>query len=89
MPRAKQLTRFEWNTSGKDRVEAFREIGSPDITVHVYDVQGKITVEHSAPASCRESVLRLARSVQPHIDGCPGSNSMVHGVFCFLEYFLD
>ena len=45
--------------------------------------------EHIAEAGCPEDVFSMAECMQYHLDGCKGTNSMIHDYYRILENFID
>ena len=45
--------------------------------------------EHIVEADCSEDVFSMAECMQYHLDGCKGTNSMVHDYYRILENFID
>ena len=45
--------------------------------------------EHIVEADCAEDVFSMAECLQVHLDGCKGTNSMVHDYYRILENFID
>jgi len=46
-------------------------------------------LEHKAKADNSGDVFSMAEYLQFHLDGCHGTNSMVHEYYRILEYFMD
>ena len=45
--------------------------------------------EHIVEADSPEDVFSMAECLQYHLDGCKGTNSMVHDYYRILENFID
>ena len=45
--------------------------------------------EHQAKADDQTDVYSMAECLQYHLDGCHGTNSMIHDYYRLLEYFMD
>ena len=45
--------------------------------------------EHIVAADSPEDVFSMAECLQYHLDGCKGTNSMVHDYYRILENFID
>ena len=45
--------------------------------------------EHIVEADSPEDVFSMAECLQYHLDGCKGTNSMIHDYYRILENFID
>jgi hypothetical protein len=45
--------------------------------------------EHIVEADSPEDVFSMAECLQFHLDGCKGTNSMIHDYYRILENFID
>ena len=45
--------------------------------------------EHIVEIDCQEDVFSMAECLQYHLDGCKGTNSMVHDYYRLLQNFID
>ena len=61
--------------------------GNDYITVKLINCDGER--EHQAEADNPEDVFSMAQCLQYHLDGCKGTNSMVHDYYRILENFID
>ncbi|MEL7087894.1 MAG: hypothetical protein AAGL98_05545 [Planctomycetota bacterium] len=84
-----QLTRLEFNTPGKNRVEVCREVGSSAFLVDVYDDNGKLAWHAKFDTADSEGLWFLAGMIQPVIDGRRGTNDMVEDVFGKLQLLAE
>jgi len=63
--------------------------GSDTITVKFTTADGTGDREHQVKADNFCDVFSMAEYLQYHLDGCHGTNSMVHEYYRILEYFMD
>jgi len=83
-----KITRIDFASSdARTFASVTRKIGSPTITATILTA-GKET-EIPADAADRDSVFALAACVQSAIDGCRGTNSMIHDYFRLIEQLAD
>ena len=61
--------------------------GSKTITVTIIGPDSER--EHLVEADSPEDVFSMAECLQYHLDGCKGTNSMVHDYYRILENFTD
>ncbi len=65
--------------------------GNGTITVKLIGTDGER--EHSetkkVKANNSDDIFTMAECLQYHLDGCQGTNSMVHDYYRILEYFMD
>ena len=61
--------------------------GSEYITVTIIGPDSER--EHIVEADSPEDVYPMAECLQFHLDGCKGTNSMVHDYYRILENFID
>lgn len=77
-----------------------RKTGTPIAFATVHRVPGSDTMtvtlsqpsgdrEHIVEVNSPEDVFSMAQCLQYHLDGCKGTNSMVHEYYRILEYFTD
>jgi len=62
--------------------------GSDTMTVTLSQADGKDR-EHVVEVNSPEDVFSMAECLQYHLDGCKGTNSMVHDYYRLLEHFTD
>jgi predicted solute-binding protein len=62
--------------------------GSDMITVTISQPDGS-NREHVVEVDNPEDVFSMADCLQYHLDGCKGTNSMIHEYYRILEYFVD
>ena len=62
--------------------------GSDTMTVTISQPDGS-NREHVVEVDKPEDVFSMAECLQYHLDGCKGTNSMVHDYYRILEYFTD
>jgi len=62
--------------------------GSDTMTVTISQSSGGAR-EHVVEVDSPEDVFSMAECLQYHLDGCKGTNSMVHAYYRILEYFTD
>ena len=77
--------------NGKHLPRAFarigRKLGSDFIEVTILLPGGEKT--HHVDASCDEDLWSMAECLQAHLDGCKGTNSMIHDYYRELQRFAD
>jgi len=61
--------------------------GNDTITVRLISADGER--EHLVEANNPDDVYSMAECLQYHLDGCKGTNSMVHDYYRILENFTD
>jgi len=61
--------------------------GNEYITVKLISADGER--EHLVEANNPDDVFSMAECLQYHLDGCKGTNSMVHDYYRILENFTD
>ena len=61
--------------------------GNDTITVNLINVDGER--EHFVEANNPDDVYSMAECLQFHLDGCKGTNSMVHDYYRILENCID
>jgi hypothetical protein len=61
--------------------------GNDTITVKLISADGER--EHIVEADNPDNVYSMAECLQYHLDGCKGTNSMVHDYYRILENFTD
>ncbi len=61
--------------------------GNDYITVKLISADGER--EHMVEANNPDNVYSMAECLQYHLDGCKGTNSMVHDYYRILENFID
>jgi len=61
--------------------------GNDTITVKLISADGER--EHLVEANNPDDVFSMAECLQYHLDGCKGTNSMVHDYYRILEHFTD
>lgn len=62
--------------------------GSDTITVTISQPDGS-NREHMVEVDNPDDVFSMAECLQYHLDGCKGTNSMVHDYYRLLEHFTD
>ena len=62
--------------------------GSDTMTVTISQPSGGDR-EHVVEVNSPEDVFSMAECLQHHLDGCKGTNSMVHDYYRILENFID
>ena len=62
--------------------------GNDTMTVILSQPDGKDR-EHVVEVNNPEDVFSMAECIQYHLDGCKGTNSMVHDYYRLLEHFTD
>ncbi|MBN1123727.1 MAG: hypothetical protein JXA82_01875 [Sedimentisphaerales bacterium] len=62
--------------------------GSDQITVTISDANGS-NRQHLVEANCPEDVFSMAECLQERLDGCKGTNSMIHDYYRMLQNFGD
>ena len=88
-----QITKIE--LAGK-----MNDSGMPDFFATIHRVPGNdyttVTIigpdgerGHIVEVGCPEDVFSMAECLQYHLDGCKGTNSMVHDYYRILEHFTD
>ena len=60
-----------------------------DDTITVTIISPDSEREHIVDADSPEDVYSMAECLQYHLDGCKGTNSMVHDYYRILENFTD
>ena len=65
-----------------------RQLGSDHIDVTIL-VRGKSERKHRIAADSREDIFSMAERLQETLDGCRGSNSMIHDYFNELLRISD
>jgi len=77
--------------SGKTLPMAFarihRALDSEQIEVTILIPGGERT--HHVQADCDEDLWSMAECLQDHLDGCRGTNSMIHEYYRELQRFAD
>jgi len=61
--------------------------GNDYITVKLISADGER--EHLVEANNPDDVYSMAECLQYHLDGCKGTNSMIHDYYRILENFTD
>jgi hypothetical protein len=61
--------------------------GNDYITVKLISADGER--EHMVEANNPDDVYSMAECLQYHLDGCKGTNSMIHDYYRILENFTD
>lgn len=61
--------------------------GNDYITVKLISADGER--EHLVEANSPEDVFSMAECLQYHLDGCKGTNSMIHDYYRILQMFAD
>ena len=90
------MTIYEIKLAGKIDTET----GTPIAFAIIHRVPGNDTMtvtilgpngerEHIVEVNSPEDVFSMAECLQYHLDGCKGTNSMVHAYYRLLEYFTD
>jgi hypothetical protein len=64
-----------------------RVAGNAYITVKLISTDGER--EHRVEADNSDDVYSMAECLQYHLDGCKGTNSMVHDYYRILENFTN
>ena len=76
---------------GKGMPRAFARIGrkidSDQIEVTIAMPDGEPT--HHVQADCEEDLWSMAECLQYQLDGCKGTNSMIHDYYRELQRFAD
>ena len=77
---------------GKNKLPEFfatihRVPGDPLITVTI--IGPDASREHRVEADSPEDVFSMAQCLQEHLDGCKGTNSMVHDYYRILQHFTN
>jgi len=62
--------------------------GSDTMTVTISQPDGS-NREHVVEVDNPEDVFSMAECLQYHLDGCKGTNSMIHDYYRILENFTD
>jgi hypothetical protein len=62
--------------------------GSDTMTVTISQLDGS-NREHMVEIDSPEDVFSMADCLQYHLDGCKGTNSMIHDYYRILEKFTD
>lgn len=74
--------------------------GIPDYFATIHRTPGNVYItvtisgkdgdrEHLVQADSREDIYSMAECLQHHLDGCRGTNSMVHNYYRLLHMFAD
>lgn len=61
--------------------------GNDYITVTIISPDGER--EHIVEANSPEDVFSMAQCLQYHMDGCEGTNSMIHDYYRILQDFMN
>ena len=61
----------------------------PEYFATIHRVPGNGEREHLVEADNPDDVYSMAECLQYHLDGCKGTNSMVHDYYRILENFTD
>ena len=64
-----------------------RVLGNDTITVTILGPDSER--EHIVEADSPEDIFSMAECLQHHLDGCKGTNSMIHDYYRILENFID
>ena len=71
--------------------QAFARVSRPNggdqIEVTILAPDGERT--HHVQADCDEDIWSMAECLQYHLDGCKGTNSMIHDYYRELQRFAD
>ncbi len=59
------------------------------ITTHDKDGKASDPVEHIVQTACEEDVFSMAECLQCHMEGCHGTNTMIHDYLRILEFFTE
>jgi hypothetical protein len=84
---AMKITRIDFAGWKHTIVSVTRKIGSEFIYAEILSM--KIICRRHAKADDRDSVFELAREIQEHLDGCKGTNSMIHEYFSQIQLLAD
>jgi len=66
-----------------------RSNGSAYITAVVHADTPKCDRQHQVQADDEGDVFSMAECLQEMLDGCRGTNSMIHDYYRLLQYFMD
>ncbi len=66
-----------------------RNTNSEYITAIVRADTPKFDREHQVQADDETDVFSMAECLQEMLDGCRGTNSMIHDYYRLLQYFMD
>ena len=61
--------------------------GNETISVKLISCDGE--VEHKVMADDETDVFSMAECLQETLDGCRGTNSMIHDYYRLLQHFMD
>jgi hypothetical protein len=62
--------------------------GADQITVTISDADGNDR-QHLVEANNPENLFSMAQCLQEQLDGCQGTNSMIHDYYRLLQNFAD
>ncbi len=80
-----RITRIDFEGREGYYASAVRRRGSMAILVTLFTPDFRDGKEYEADANDQNELFRVAASVQSHLDGCRGTNSMIHDYYRELQ----
>ncbi|NQU20972.1 MAG: hypothetical protein HQ567_06780 [Candidatus Nealsonbacteria bacterium] len=76
-----RITRIDFEGQAGNHATAVRKRDSDQIEVTILTPDLPDGREHRVQADCEEDVFSMAQCLQHHLDGCRGTNSMIHDYY--------